>query len=339
MRRLGTITLMLFAFVVGFASTYSCGGGGSSAEAGGDADTLQGYSASAFALSDHSHIVAQQLTVAKYGGDAVTVSDAIDILLGQGAYSGAGALTPAPSISNQWVIEVKAGNYTEPGTFGGSGVVVIPNWVTVKGQGWNSTELIVTSISMAGTGRGLESVLITCTSGNPVISMNSSYYSYIRECKIEAWTPNRVIDMNNSYYCDITDNFIYISPGSTSATGIYIAQITDARIENNTIDMRNNLTGCYGIADAGNGFSGTSGVYILKNTIIYSTDESASGSVGISVAKSLGSQSGRISFNTFNLGNPSFDIDDSTTPGQQAPSGGPHGINNQNSAGNEIAAF
>jgi len=45
MRRFGTVTLILFAFVVGFASTYSCGGG-SSAEAGGDADTLQGYSAS-----------------------------------------------------------------------------------------------------------------------------------------------------------------------------------------------------------------------------------------------------------------------------------------------------
>ena len=29
MRRFGTVTLMLFAFVVGFASTYSCGGGGS----------------------------------------------------------------------------------------------------------------------------------------------------------------------------------------------------------------------------------------------------------------------------------------------------------------------
>ena len=45
---------MLFAFVVGFISTYSCGGG-SSVNAGGDADTLQGYSASDFALASHSH--------------------------------------------------------------------------------------------------------------------------------------------------------------------------------------------------------------------------------------------------------------------------------------------
>jgi hypothetical protein len=46
---------MLFAFVIGFASTYSCGGGGSSASAGGDADTLEGLPASAFALSAHNH--------------------------------------------------------------------------------------------------------------------------------------------------------------------------------------------------------------------------------------------------------------------------------------------
>ncbi len=54
MKKWGTITLVLFAFVVGFISTYSCGGG-SSVNAGGDADTLQGYSASDFALASHSH--------------------------------------------------------------------------------------------------------------------------------------------------------------------------------------------------------------------------------------------------------------------------------------------
>jgi hypothetical protein len=54
MRRFGTVTLILFAFVVGFVSTYSCGGG-SSAAAGGNADTLEGLPASAFALSTHSH--------------------------------------------------------------------------------------------------------------------------------------------------------------------------------------------------------------------------------------------------------------------------------------------
>jgi hypothetical protein len=45
---------MLFAFVVGFASTYNCGGG-SSSQAAGDADTLQGHPASDFALSSHQH--------------------------------------------------------------------------------------------------------------------------------------------------------------------------------------------------------------------------------------------------------------------------------------------
>lgn len=54
MRRWGTVTLMLFAFAIGFASTYNCGGG-SSAEAAGDADTLQGHPAADFALASHSH--------------------------------------------------------------------------------------------------------------------------------------------------------------------------------------------------------------------------------------------------------------------------------------------
>jgi len=54
MKRFGTVTLILFAFVVGFISTYSCGGG-SSAAAGDNADTLEGLPASAFALSTHNH--------------------------------------------------------------------------------------------------------------------------------------------------------------------------------------------------------------------------------------------------------------------------------------------
>lgn len=47
MKRWGTITLMLFAFVVGFVSTYSCGGGGSSSDA---AD---------YALLGHTHDVSE----------------------------------------------------------------------------------------------------------------------------------------------------------------------------------------------------------------------------------------------------------------------------------------
>jgi len=45
---------MLFAFIAGFTMTYNCGGG-SSASADGDADTLQGHPASDFALVDHEH--------------------------------------------------------------------------------------------------------------------------------------------------------------------------------------------------------------------------------------------------------------------------------------------
>lgn len=51
MNRWGTAALMFFAFTVGFVFAFSCGGGGSSAVASGDADTLQGHPAADFALA------------------------------------------------------------------------------------------------------------------------------------------------------------------------------------------------------------------------------------------------------------------------------------------------
>ena len=50
MNRWGTAALMFFAFTAGFVLAFSCGGG-SSAVASGDADTLQGHPAADFALA------------------------------------------------------------------------------------------------------------------------------------------------------------------------------------------------------------------------------------------------------------------------------------------------
>ncbi len=54
MKNWGRITLVMFAFTVGLVFAYSCGGG-SSAFAGGDADTLDGLDSTDFALSSHTH--------------------------------------------------------------------------------------------------------------------------------------------------------------------------------------------------------------------------------------------------------------------------------------------
>jgi hypothetical protein len=84
MKRWGTITLMLFAFIVGFTSTYNCGGG-SSATAGGDADTLEGHPASYFAIASHTHTEYMDLLdtcsngqVLKWDGSAWVCGDDLD---------------------------------------------------------------------------------------------------------------------------------------------------------------------------------------------------------------------------------------------------------------------
>lgn len=55
MRKLGILSFFLIGLVMGLVFTYSCGGGGSSALAAGDADTLDGLDSTAFALSVHNH--------------------------------------------------------------------------------------------------------------------------------------------------------------------------------------------------------------------------------------------------------------------------------------------
>ena len=68
MNRLGTAALMCFAFTVGFVFAFSCGGGGSSAVASGDADTLQGHPAADFALAGQAMPGAVAVTPPDFAG-------------------------------------------------------------------------------------------------------------------------------------------------------------------------------------------------------------------------------------------------------------------------------
>jgi hypothetical protein len=281
----------------------------------------------AYAMASRKIVYQEVLTVAHDGGDTCTVSAAIDMLLGQGPFTGAGPLVPAPSINTQWVINVQAGTYNE------TSPLHIPGWVTVRGQGWDATELVVNQVNMSNrSGVALESLMITSGEGaNPVVNINNAVYCYVRECKIEAVNPAIVIDLNGAQSCDIVENYIFMM-GPGAGGGIGISSVINCRVEDCVIDLINtNPVTSWGISDMG---LASPEIYILENTIKYVTLGGPATSFGIGLSPG---GTGRVSYNVFNMGMPARDIIDPAT--NMIPVGGPNGICNQDSLGAEIAAF
>ena len=284
--------------------------------------------------------IAQKLVVAVSGGDATSVSEAIDKLLGQGAFVGDGPLTPPPSINTPWHIDVQAGVFNEAGTSGSGGEIYVPDWVMVKGQGPYTSKLIVVNrINLAGTERVLDSLSISATGVSTVIDMAYAVSSFVRNCRIWADHPGKVINMAFSENCEIKDNFIKILPGSTSATGIYIAGVAQGFITENIIDLKGSPIGCYGVYDGGVGLDSEGGAYVLRNTIFYEYG-SPNTSKGIAVAKGSWKYGGKISFNTFNFGLRGADITCSV-PGCSIanPPEGPSGEFNHSSDTGQLPPF
>jgi hypothetical protein len=296
----------------------------------------------AYAMAARKVVYQQVLTVAHDGGDTTTVSGAIDMLVGQGGFAGIGALSPAPTISTQWVIEVKAGQYAEPGTSGGGPSLAVPTWVTIRGQGWDATELVMSgrTIVMA-TGSALESLMIT-SSANPVVAASGANYSYVRECKIEYTSDSNApaIDISGSIGADIVDTTIFYAAGGTVVTGVLAGGSSNCRIENCVIDLRMAMSmGCAGITDGG---SQAQHLFILENTVMYLSSGGPGSSYGIGVAGAVPgpASTGRVSSNVTYNGNVAYDYVDSLTGAAIAPGyGGPSGVCNQDSAGALYVAF
>ncbi len=291
----------------------------------------------AYAMAARKVVYQQVLTVAHDGGDTNTASGAIDMLLGQGAFAGAGALSPAPSMSTQWVIEVKAGQYNEAGTFGGGGAMVVPDWVTLRGQGWNATELQVSAINLAGQGRALESLMISGKdTGVILINMAGAQYSYVRECKMEVSQPLATIDLSNANLCDVVENYLVIM-GPGNCGGIVISGINDSRVEDNVINLNYFMpagNGSFGLSDQG---APMIEGYILENTVQYTTTDVWPGcAYGIGLSNGGG---GRVSSNVFYHGLVNKDIVDLATGLTPAPAFTPDGVYNQDSAGAAMAGF
>lgn len=297
----------------------------------------------AYAMSTLNVVHRQVLTVAHSGGDTTTASAAIDMLLGQGAYAAQGALSPAPSANTPWVIEVKAGDFIEPGTIGGGGTIVIPDYVTLRGQGWDATELRTGGIDMsAGNGRALEALFIMCTfDSSTVIKMNGAVKCYVREVKIEASSPAPIIDMSSAIFCEVIENHM-IGFGPMSARGIKTDNMSGSRIEDNVVNLNHTMpasaNGSYGISDNG---APMGSCFILENTIRYVTTGTAGpgSSYGIGLS---GTGIAHVSYNVFMDGAITKDIIAAATgnpPAWTAPGAGEHGICNQHSDGTQVTAF
>lgn len=302
---------------------------------------------SAYAMAARNIVNRQVLTVATDGGDTTTVSAAIDMLLGQGAYSGM-PLSPPPAANNQWVIEVKAGTFIEGGTFGSSGTLTVPDYVTIRGQGWDATVLRIGQVNLAGTQRALESLKIDGQYDSvAAINMANASYSYVREVWCQVSAPNPIVDLTSASHCQVIDNHL-IGFGPMSAGGIRVAGASYCRIENNYIDLADpaffpaSTMGSFGLTDSG---TATTQCVITKNTIRYQTSGSAGPgpSYGIGLAGNASStNSSRVSHHVFLRGAVNKDIIAVSTgnpPTWTAPGTGAHGIANQGSTGTMLTAF
>ena len=298
----------------------------------------------AYAMAARKVIHQQTLVVAHDGGDTTTVSGAIDMLMGAGAFTGAayGPLSPAPSVSTQWVIEVRGGRFQEPGTQYPSydGNIHVPNWVTIRGQGWNATELYVQfrSINLAD-GAALESLMIS-SDANPVVAAAGTNYPYVRECKIEYASDSSApaIDISGANQADVVDTTIYYASFMGQVTGVLAGGSQDCRVENCVVDIRQaNNMGSAGITDGG---SAAIRLFVLENTIMYASSGAAGSSIGIGVAGGGAPSTGRVSYNVLYNGNATYDFWDTSVGAPIAPGyGGPNGIANQDSAGAQVPAF
>lgn len=291
----------------------------------------------AYALAARKVVNQQVLVVAHDGGDTTTASGAIDMLMGAGAFAGK-ALSPAPSISTQWVIEVKAGRFQEPGTQWPSytGAVNVPNWVTLRGEGWNATELNMQSrpINLA-VGSALESLMIN-SEADPVVNGAGANYAYVRECKIEIASWNGpAIDLTGTSNADVVDTTILYTSFMSQVRGILLAGTNNCRVENCVLDLRNtNSMGSAGITDGG---TAATDLFVLENTVRYTSSGGAGSSIGIGVAAG---STGRVSNNVVYNGIATYDYWNTSAGIPIAPGyGGPRGVSNQDSAGALVPAF
>ncbi|MEW6516041.1 MAG: hypothetical protein AB1439_03955 [candidate division FCPU426 bacterium] len=272
-----------------------------------------------YAMASRKVVYQQVITVAHDGGDTCTVYSALQMIAAE---------SPTPAASDQWVIEVQAGTFTE------SNDLTLPDGVSLRGQGWNTTTLNLAGLALTiGSSCGVESLTLNMSGSAGKISMASTVNSHIRECNIitNQATPY-VLNMQGTVNCDFSDNQVL-----AQTSGLYILYIQtaqDARVTNNFIDLTQ-ITGGTGIF--ANNITRT---MVLNNIIRF--EGTTDSSWGIQINNNTSNS--RVSYNVFHgeATTPNArDIYNTTTAAYpvRPTHTGPYGICNHGSDGSELPAF
>ena len=293
-----------------------------------------------YAMAARKVVYTQVLTVAYDGGDEGSVSRAVDRILGQGPYSTAGPLTPAPSINTPWVIKVQGGRFNEAGTTGGSGMVILPDYVSVAGDSSRGSVLDTGNGIKLGKGSSLENIkILGATNRNVIIASNITDVR-VQNCVIEGQTINFGIDFSGSVNCVAQGNQI-IGYGSGAAKGINLAGSSYCYVKDNLIDIAYSVlpastSGSRGITDSGTPFIDC---YITGNTIRYVTTGAAGTTASVGIFLTAGGI-GSVANNVFHKGAPAKDIVNGATGALPVwGAAGPRGNFNMRSDGTAMPSF
>lgn len=292
-----------------------------------------------YAMAARKVVYTQVLTVAYDGGDEGSVSRAVDRILGQGTYSTEGPLTPAPSINTPWVIKVQGGRFNEAGTTGGSGRVILPDYVSVVGESSKSSQLDLGGITL-GKSSSLENIKIWGGTGLNIISASNVTDARVQNCVIEGQNINFGIDFSGSVNCVAQGNQI-IGYGAGAAKGINLAGSSYCYVKDNLIDIAYSVlpastSGSRGITDSGTPFIDC---YITGNTIRYVTTGAAGTTASVGIFLTAGG-TGSVANNVFHKGAPAKDIVNGATGALPVwGAAGPRGNFNMRSDGTAMPSF
>ncbi len=271
-----------------------------------------------YALSAQRVLCGNVVTVAQSGGDATNVSQALRIIAG---------MSPIPSSSNPYVIEVKAGVFSE------SASISLPNYVSLKGSGKTATT--VSSANAVSIGSHVTvadlTFLLTTTAGK--ISVANTTNSHVRGCCIDLDQASPyAINFQGSFDCSFVDNTL--KHGSSGLYTLYIQTAVRLLLQGNVVD----------ISEIGGGTAiyacNITSSVVRDNTIIF--EGATDASYGMQINNNTNTS--RVTGNIFmgEIATPQWrDIYNVTTAAYptRPTHTGPYGVNNQGSSGSELPAF
>lgn len=275
-----------------------------------------------YAMASRKVVYQQVITVAQDGGDTCTVYGALQMIAAE---------SPTPSSTDQWVIEVQAGTFTETNS------ITLPDYVSLRGQGWNATSLTFSSGSSLSLGNycGVEGLTLNLSGSTGYITIFNVTNSHIRNCYITTNLASPyAVSLQSAIKCDFSNNKLV----AQNCGGLYVMFMQssqDTMVIDNYIDFTQN-SGVSGL-NANN----ITRCAVLRNVFYY--EGATDATYGIYINNN--SSSGRISFNVL--------YGDATTPNARdittsnsTPTypvrpthTGPYGICNQGSDGSELPAF